>query len=62
MKPKVEIVLTFLIPLLSIVAIIGALRNNATGFKLIALSVTGLIWLIGGFIKLHKHKKDGKIY
>lgn len=57
MKPKAEIVLTFLIPILSIVAIIGALKNDAPRSKIIFSSVNGLLWFIIGIIKLHKHKK-----
>lgn len=62
MKPKVEIVITFLIPPLSIVSIIRSLKNDAPRFNIIVLSITALIWLISGIIKLYKYKKNGKIY
>lgn len=54
--------MTFLIPFVTTISIIRSFKNDAPRFDIIVLSITALIWLISGIIKLYKYKKNGKIY
>lgn len=57
MKPKLEISLTYLATVFSVIAIIGSIENAAPNFNIVGYIVIALILFISGTIKLYKYKK-----
>ena len=62
LKPKIEILLTYLAFIFSFIATIGSIKSSRPLFDLILLALLTIIWFISSTIKLYKYKKPNKIY